>query len=310
MADTSDKLRLVRPLSSSDETACAKPLVDPYLALARRLCQAMILVGERITTQRDFLKRSGVSRSSAFNLVQGRIGPNTPTPATITKLAAFCMDTSYVPWSGDVSTTVAESLMPALSSQMAWREWRRTNPALFEFARCSARPHAAQDEKTVTGAALIVWFVCLGDVCEETHVARASYHDACARLVDVLGSIRAGGPFVQYVQFLALHDQYVCEWNDIDWNRPPDDAHDRFDTFFRLLCEYIDAGNPTLVAEHVNVLAYASHNNMTDRFALLRRRLEEAWRRHNGSNAKPDYEDESIFKSEFGNFRKWLDSDS
>lgn len=307
MRKTLEKPRLVRPLASAGESDDSSPVQDPYLLLSRRLCQAMILVGERIASQREFLERSGVSRSSAFNLMQGRIGPNTPSPATITKLARFCMSGSYVPWSEEVTQTVADSLLPALASQVGWREWRRKNLALVEFSQHAAAGDALVDEKVVTGASLVLWLTCLGDVREGTRENRKSYYEACARLVEVLGNIPAGGPFVQYVQFMALHDQYVCEWNDItDWELAPEETKGRFHVFFDLVCDYIDAGNPTLVAEHVNVLAFASRFKMVEKYEQLRTRLEDAWRRHNGTNAKPDYNDTKVFRKDFDSFREWL----
>ena len=307
MVGALEKPRLVRPLASARESDDSSDAQDPYLLLSRRLCQAMILVGERIASQREFLERSGVSRSTAFNLMQGRTGPNTPSPATIAKLAGFCMTESYVPWSEEVTRTVAESLLPALVSQVGWREWRRKNLALVEFARHAAAADPAGEEKAVTGASLVLWLTCLGDVREGTREATASYHEACARLVKVLGNIGAGGPFVQYVQFMALHDQYVVEWNDItDWEAVLKETKDRFGVFFQLVCDYIDAGNPTLVAEHVNVLAFASRFKMVEKFEQLRTQLEEAWRRHNGANAKPPYNDRKVFRDDFDSFREWL----
>ena len=305
----SEELRLVedKKLQLIDESKVAARIRDRHGTLCLRLCQAMILIGEKIASQRDFLERAKVSRSNAFNVIRGHKSARPPSAKTMSKLAASCMSESPVPWSPDVSTTIADSLLPALRSPTEWREWRDKNLTLVAFAdRIAAPGLRALEQETVAGGAVVAWLVGLGDFCGGSDESARRYRDTCHRLVTVLSGLEEGGPFVQWVQFHALQDQYVVDWNFLtDDEQGSDRTRKRFEPLFRLLYDYIEAGNPTLVAEHMNALVFASRFKMVGEFPLLRERLEHAWRRHNGG-AIPDYTDTALFDADFDPFREWL----
>lgn len=309
MTQSNEKIQLVR--EPEDAAKARKTQKLNFL----RLCQAMILIGEKITSQRAFLNQAKVSRSNAFNLIRGEVWQDgqwedtrPPSTKTISKLAAFCMNESPVPWSAEVSRTIADSLLPALKNYSAWRDWRGKNLALVAFADSVAAPARCNlDQETIAGGAVVRWLVALGDYCDHSDQSATKYRETCSRLVTVLNRINTGGPFAQWVQFRALHDRYVLDWNSIAQDeRGSPKTKELFEPFFKLLCDYIDAGNPTLIAEHMNMLAFASRFNMVETFGSLRDGLEQAWRRHNGSQARPDYMDKALFDSDFKLFRAWL----
>ena len=170
---------------------------------------------------------------------------------------------------------------------------------------------------------MVHWLVCLGDYVPAQSTRpppptsglaelESTYHDASCRLVEVLGGIGSGGPFVRYIQFKAHCDRHAIEWNVIpESKRGDDETKARFEPFLRSLREYVDAGNPTLVSEHLNALAIASRFNMVDAFGLLKERLEKAWRRHNGINSKPNYaKGVFVVDGDFVPFLQWLRSES
>ena len=292
-----------------------------------RLCQAMILIGEKMTSQREFLNRADISRSNAFNLIRGNKEAKPPSARTMTRLAAFCLKESPVPWSSDVSSSIADSLMPALRSYSAWRDWRDRNLALVAFAGsvCAFAglddPHGAEageddderglvgfDNVTVAGAALVGGFVAYGDWCDGSPQSAASYRQACARFVRAMDAIdQSVGVFARWIRFQALSHKNVLEWNATpEAERRLPETRKRFAPYFKLLVDHIEAGNPTLIAEHVNTLAFASRFELVEKFGLLRDRLEQAWRRHNGGRARPDYTDFPFDDHDFETFRTWL----
>ena len=285
----------------------AAKIREQHSLLSLRLCQAMILIGEKIASQREFIKRAKLSRSSAFNVIRADNDARPPSAKTMSKLAACCMKESPVPWSSEVSKTIADSLLPALRSPSAWRDWREKNLALVAFAdsvAASETPHL--DQETISGGAVVRWLVGLGDYCDGSDQSVARYREACDRLETVLRRIDEGGPFVKWVQIRALHDRWVVDFNSVpEGERASQETKKRFEPFFWQLCDYIEAGTPTLIAEHIYLLVFAIRFNMVEHFPLLRFRLEEAWRRHNGGE-NPDYTDTKWFDSDFDPFRKWL----
>ena len=294
--------------------------------LCLRLCQAMILMGESMTTQRDFLERANISRSNAFNLIRGNKEARPPSVKTITRLAAFCLKESPVPWSSEASRSIAESLLPALRSYSAWQDWRDRNLALVAFAESvcvlaklddppeaevgedvDGRGRCELDPETVAGAAVVGWFVAYGDFCDDTPQSKVSYHQACARLLRVLSGIGTEGTFARWIQFQALSHKNALEWNWIPENERGSAAtRKKFLPYFSLLLRYIEEGNPTLIAEHINALAFASRFKIVGSFGLLKDRLELAWRRHKGGQARLDYMNDLLLDSDFAEFRKWL----
>ena len=182
---------------------------------------------------------------------------------------------------------------------------RNKNLALAAFADTVVVPGCRHDQETIAGGAVLRWLVALGDYCDCSEQSAARYREACDRLVTDETILENGGPFAQWVQFRALHDRYVYDWNTVPANaRTSEATKERFTPFFRAVCDYIEAGKPTLVAEHMNVLAFASRFEMVDTFGKLGDRLEQAWRRHNGGES-PDYTDTEWFDSDFDSFRKW-----
>ena len=303
MPEASEGLKLVP--KSGDEAK----IRNTHWILCLRLCQVMILIGEKIASQREFLRLANVSRSNAYNVIRAKEKGTPPSAKTLSRLAACCMQESPVPWSPEVSTTIAESLLPALRNPKEWRDWRDRNQALVAFAeRVGAPGPRALDQETLAGGAFVRWLVGLGDFCDGSDESALRYRETCHRLVTVLSNTDAGGPFAQWVQFKALQDQYAVDWNLLTVEeRGSTRTRRRFEPLFKLVCDYIEAGHPTLVAEHMNALVFASRFNMVEDFPLLRDRLERAWRRHNGGES-PDYTDDRLFDDDFDTFRAWLDT--
>ena len=282
-------------------------IVDTHRLLCLRLAQVMILIGEKIGSQQEFLKRADISRSNAFNVIRASSDAKPPSARTIASLAACCMRDSPVPWSAHVSTTIAESLLPSLRNPSTWQDWRDKNEALIAFAdEVLANGQHTLDQETIVGSAVVRWFAALGDYCDGSDQTLARYRETCDQLTAVLDSIEMKGPFVKWVQFRAIHDRYAIDFNAVPKNEQKSKAtKERFEPFFKLLLEYIDAGNPTLIAEHMNALVYASRFDLREYFPVLRAGFEQAWRRHNGDE-KPNYKDRGLFDDDFDHFRMWL----
>ena len=217
----------------------------------------------------------------------------------------FVIDEGGAPWSEAVTRTLV-SLVDALGDPTRWGRWRDSNRGLVEFATAILGHSSHHDRKTVIGATVLEWFVRLGDCCDQTHQSRAAYLNSCHRLKD-LPELESS-PLGKYVATKAWIDPAARRWNSIDHtDRRKAKVRREFGPFLDTMIARTEAGDDYLVVSwSKNCLAIASQWCREDLFPLFREHLERAWERHYGYGTRPDYNDKSLFDSDFDRFRSWI----